>query len=78
VKLSPIPETFLGWIALKFNIATAPILDTQVALFLAKTIMADQGENSTKQYRLCRDGAQHAAPLHFGACTQAKRKRALG
>ena len=40
MRLSSVPENLLEWIALAFNIAPTPILDTLVALLLAKTIMA--------------------------------------
>ncbi len=40
MKLSSVPQNVLERIALAFNVAPTPILDTLVALLLAKTIMA--------------------------------------
>jgi SAM-dependent methyltransferase len=43
--LSTVPQNPLEWIALKLNLAPTPILDTMVALLLAKTIMAASALN---------------------------------
>ena len=40
MKLSTVPENLLEWVALKCNVAPTPILDTLVALLLAKMIIA--------------------------------------
>ncbi len=40
MKLKIKPENFLEWIALKFNLAPTPLVDTQVAFNAARAIMA--------------------------------------
>jgi len=40
LRLSSVPENLIEWLALTFNIAPTPILDTLVALLLAKSVMA--------------------------------------
>lgn len=45
MRLSSVPENLLERLALRFNLAPTPILDTLVALLLAKTIMAATAMN---------------------------------
>lgn len=45
MKLSTVPENLLEWVALKCNVAPTPILDTLVALLLAKMIIAATAMN---------------------------------
>jgi 2-polyprenyl-3-methyl-5-hydroxy-6-metoxy-1,4-benzoquinol methylase len=40
MKLKAVPENILDWIAMTFNLAPAPMLDTQIAFTSARAIMA--------------------------------------
>jgi SAM-dependent methyltransferase len=64
MRIGPIAESFVEWLVLKFNLAPVPMMDTQVAMLLARIVMV---ATKVGLFESLKDGPKEAAAV-AGLC----------